>query len=153
MWRTDSFEKTLMLGKIEGGRRRGRQDQMVGWHRQLNGHKFEQAPGVGDGQGTLVCCGPWSHKVIEWLNWTIFSLTTFGTDYDGVKFPSAWLKFKQMSSWLCCLCSVMSNSLWPHGLEAFRLLCPWEFPVKNILVGCHFLLQEIFLTQGLNLCL
>ena len=65
MQRTDSFEKTLMLGKIEGGRRRGRQDQMVGWHRQLNGHKFEQAPGVGDGQGTLVCCGPWSHKVIE----------------------------------------------------------------------------------------
>ena len=41
MWRTDSFEKTLMLGKIEGGGRRGWQDEMVGWHHQLNGHEFE----------------------------------------------------------------------------------------------------------------
>ena len=41
MRRTDSFEKTLMLGKIEGGRRRGRQDEMIGWHHQLNGHEFE----------------------------------------------------------------------------------------------------------------
>ena len=37
MRRADSFEKTLMLGKIEGGRRRGRQDEMVGWHHRLNG--------------------------------------------------------------------------------------------------------------------
>ena len=59
MQRTDSFEKTLMLGKMEGGRRRGQ--QMVGWHHQLNGHEFEQAPGV-DGQGGLVCCSPCGHK-------------------------------------------------------------------------------------------
>ena len=39
MRRVDSLEKTLMLGKIEGGRR-GKQDQMVGWHHQLNGHEF-----------------------------------------------------------------------------------------------------------------
>ena len=47
MQRTDSLEKTLMLGKIEGRRRRGQ--QMVGWHHQLNGHEFEQVPGVGEG--------------------------------------------------------------------------------------------------------
>ena len=41
MWRGDSFEKTLMLGKIEGERRRGWQDEMFGWHHQLNGHEFE----------------------------------------------------------------------------------------------------------------
>ena len=41
MQRTDSFEKTLMLGKIEGGRRRTTEDEMVGWHHQLNGHEFE----------------------------------------------------------------------------------------------------------------
>ena len=44
MRRTDSFEKTLMLGKIEG-RRRGCQDEMVGWHPQLDGHEFEQTLG------------------------------------------------------------------------------------------------------------
>ena len=35
---------------------------MVGWHHQLNGHEFEQAPRVGDGQGSLACCRPWGHK-------------------------------------------------------------------------------------------
>ena len=38
------------------------EDEMVGWHHQLNGHEFEQALGDGDGQGTLVCCSPWGHK-------------------------------------------------------------------------------------------
>ena len=41
MRRAESFEKTLMLGKIEGRRRRGREDDMVGWHHRLNGHEFE----------------------------------------------------------------------------------------------------------------
>ena len=62
MQRTDLLEKTLMLGKIEGRRRKGQQDEMVGWHHQLNGHESEQALGVGDGQGSLVCCSPWGHK-------------------------------------------------------------------------------------------
>ena len=75
--RTDSLEKTLMLGKIEDRRRRGRQRMrwlggitgLVG----LDGHEFEQAPGVGDGQGGLACCSPWGCKesdTTEWLNWT-----------------------------------------------------------------------------------
>ena len=38
------------------------EDEMVGWHRQLDGHEFEQAPRAGDGQGSLACCGPWGHK-------------------------------------------------------------------------------------------
>ena len=41
MQRVDSFEKTLMLGKIEGKRRRGTEDEMAGWHHQLDGHEFE----------------------------------------------------------------------------------------------------------------
>ena len=65
MQRTDSFEKTLMLGRIEGKRRRGQQDETVGWHHQLNGHEFEQAPGDGDGQGSLVCCSPWGLKGLD----------------------------------------------------------------------------------------
>ena len=51
-----------MLGKTEGRRRRGRQDEMVGWHCQLDGHGFEQALGVGDGQRSLACCRPWVKK-------------------------------------------------------------------------------------------
>ena len=38
------------------------EDKLVGWHHQLNGHEFEQAPGVGDGQGGLAGCSPWDHK-------------------------------------------------------------------------------------------
>ena len=44
----------------------------------------------------------------------------------------------------------MSESLQPHGLEFTRLLCPWDYPGKHTGVGFHFLLQEIFPTQGLN---
>ena len=62
MQRTDSLEKTLMLGKTEDRRRRGREDEMVGWHHQFNGHEFEQAPGDGDGQGSLLCCSPRGRK-------------------------------------------------------------------------------------------
>ena len=58
--------------------------------------------------------------------------------------------------WSPCLCaclaaSVMSNSLWPYRLWATRFLWPWDSPGKNTGVGCHFLLQGIFPTQGLNL--
>ena len=49
------------------------EDEMVGWRHRLNGHEFEQAPGVGDGQGSLACCSPQGHKesdMTERLNWT-----------------------------------------------------------------------------------
>ena len=39
--------------------------EMVGWHHQLNGHEFEQAPGDGEGQGSLVCCSPWGCKELD----------------------------------------------------------------------------------------
>ena len=49
------------------------EDEMVGWHHQLNGLEFEWTPGVGDGQGGLACCNSWGRKesdMTEWLNWT-----------------------------------------------------------------------------------
>ena len=73
MWRVDSLEKTLMLGGIGGRRRRGRQDEMTGWHHRLDGHESEWTPGVGDGQGGLACCNSWGRKELdttERLNWT-----------------------------------------------------------------------------------
>ena len=50
------------------------EDEMVGWHHWLDGHEFEQAPGAGDGQGSLACCNPWDREELdttEWLNWNI----------------------------------------------------------------------------------
>ena len=55
MQRTDSFEKTLMLGKIEGRRRDETEDEMAGWHHRLNGHESEQTLGDSEGQQSLVC--------------------------------------------------------------------------------------------------
>ena len=53
---------------------------------------------------------------------------------------------------LCCLgTESFPILLWPHGLWSNRLLCPWDFPGKNTGVGCHFLLQEVFPTQGSKL--
>ena len=71
MQRADSLEKTLMLGKIEGRRRRGRQRM-----RWLDGisdsvDEFEQTPGDGEGQGSLVCCSPWSNKDSDTTEWLI----------------------------------------------------------------------------------
>ena len=41
------------------------EDEMVGWHHRLEGHEFEQAPGVGDGQESPVCFSPWGHKELD----------------------------------------------------------------------------------------
>ena len=77
IWRTDAEApklwppdaKNWLIGKDPNARKDWRQeekgmteDEMVGWHHLLNGHGFEQAPGVGDGQGSLLCHSPWGHK-------------------------------------------------------------------------------------------
>ena len=74
MGRIDSLEKDTDAGKDwRWEEKRMTEDEMVGWHHWLNGHEFEQAPGVGDGLGSLACCSPWSLKesdMAEQLNWT-----------------------------------------------------------------------------------
>ena len=64
MQRTDSFEKTLMLGKIEGGRRG---QQRMRWLDGItfNGPELEQILGDSEGQGSLVCCIPWGWKELD----------------------------------------------------------------------------------------
>ena len=80
IWRTDSLEKTLIMGKIEGRRRRGWQRM-----RRLDGitnlmdMSLSKPPEVGDGQGNLACCSPWGWKesdMTERLNWTDWSSET-----------------------------------------------------------------------------
>ena len=56
MRRTDSLEKTLMLGKIEGRTKWMTEDEMVGWHHRLSRHEFEQTQGDSEGLGSLACC-------------------------------------------------------------------------------------------------
>ena len=71
--------KKWLIGKAPDAGKDWRQekgtteDEMVGWHHRLNGHQYEQTPGVGDGQGGLACCCPWGGNdsdMTEWLNWT-----------------------------------------------------------------------------------
>ena len=64
--------KNQLIGKEPDAAKERRQeekgmtgDEMVGWHHRLNGHEFEQAPGVGDGQGSLVCYSPWGRKELD----------------------------------------------------------------------------------------
>ena len=61
--------KNRLIGKDPDAAKDGRQeekgmteDEMVGWHHQLDGHEFEQAPGYGHGQGSLACCSPWGRR-------------------------------------------------------------------------------------------
>ena len=89
MQRVDSLEKSLMLGKIEG-RRRGWQDEMVGWHHWLDGCESEWTPGVSDGQGGLACCDLWGRKesdTTEQLIWSDHPLNyyklSFRIGYNG----------------------------------------------------------------------
>jgi len=66
------------------------EDEMVGWHHQLNGHEFEQTPRVGEGQGSLACCSPWG------LN---KNMKVCGTDTDWGfsslrhRLPISWFRF------------------------------------------------------------
>ena len=74
-------EKNWLTGKGSSASKDWRQeekgttkDEMVGWHHQLDGHEFEQAPRVGEGQGSLVCWSPWGCKesdMTEWLDWKL----------------------------------------------------------------------------------
>ena len=70
-------------GKDWGQEEKGTtEDEMVGWHHHLNGHGFGWTPGVGDGQGGLVCCSSWGRKELdttERLNWTVLLLWYLGS--------------------------------------------------------------------------
>ena len=60
------------------------EDEIVGWYHQLNGQEFEQALGVGDEQGSLVCYSPWGHRasdMTEWLNWIYLFLITYSVSF------------------------------------------------------------------------
>ena len=101
----------------------------------------------GKGRGNEPCWGLWGRPTACQESW--HTLPHF-----FLKSPTRWIWVSPLSWWaLCCAVlshSVVSDSLWLHGLRPARLLCPWDSPGKNTGVGCHALLQGIFPTQGLN---
>ena len=69
-------------------------DEMVGWHHWLDGQEFEQAPAVGDGQGSVACCSSWGDKesdMTEWLNWIISHMTLDNLNYDSCDWGTEFL--------------------------------------------------------------
>ena len=83
------------------------EDETVGWHHWLNGHEFEWTPGVGDGQGGLVCCSPWGGKELyttEWLKWTELNWFNFAFLFFPFSFSQFFLVsfvfFALFLSWL-----------------------------------------------------
>ena len=90
-----------LMRRVDAGRDWGQEekgmteDEMVGWHHWLDVHEFEQAPGVGEGQGSLVCCSPWGRKesdMTEQLNWT-----------EASAVPYSRALFTQVCAWLYLL--------------------------------------------------
>ena len=94
-------EKSWLTGEDpDAGRHWGQEekgtteDEMAGWHHRLDAHESEWTPGVGDGQGGLVCCNSWGHKGLdttEWLNWTELNLT-WGQN-------ESWVNFRKQKSY------------------------------------------------------
>ena len=160
-WRTDAEAGTQILsppdaknwpiGKDPDAGKEWRQeekgmteDEMVGWHHQLDGHEFEQALGIGDGQGSLACCSPWGHKesdTTERLNWTE-SVSTLRTENVTVlskgNLGQTWkiderrqkqVLEKQTSS----ICLWQTDQL-PPSLHYVFLFCYWN---PDFIWGCN----------------
>ena len=138
MRRVDSLEKTLMLGRIRGRRRRGqlRKDEMAGWHHWLDGRESEWTLGVGDGQGGLACGSSWGHKesdMTELLNWT---------ELNGFSSSHVWMwELDHKESWLLknwCFWTVVLDKTLESPLDCKEIqpvhsegVQPWDFFGSN----------------------
>ena len=137
------MRRTDLLEKIPSGKdwmqeeKVMTEDEMVGWHHWLDGHELEQAPGVGDGQGNLVCCNPWDHKesdTTEQLNWTDgSSISSFLRNLHTVllyqfAFPP----------------TVLEGSLFSTPFVAFL-----DFLIMSILTGVRWYLIVVFICISL----
>ena len=107
------------------------EDEMVGWHHGLNGHEFEQAPGVGDGQGGLACCSSWGCKeseTIERLNWTelIFKFCPL------LRKSQSWILVKTIIDFIQDQCNrEKETSVQNRAQVSVYYIGKWEFTVKE----------------------
>ena len=128
LWQMDTFELTHWKRPWPDTRKDWRQeekgtteDEMVGWHHWLDGHEFEQAPGVGDGQRSLACCSPWGHKesdTTEWLTDVIFwqSRCKHILHSRGPLLPFSVKPKTRVCNWIA---------------QFWGQLCPWNSPGQH----------------------
>ena len=88
-------------------------------------------------------------KMLLHNNWDCFK-TSSNSEMKGQTHRAYWIVNTCFDYLSCALYSVLSSSVWPHGLYPFRLLCPWNFPSKNTGMGCMPSSRGIFLTQRSN---
>ena len=144
LWPPDA--KSWLLGKDPDAGKDWRweekgmtEDEMVGWHHQLDGHEFEQVSGVGNGQGSLACCSSWGHKesdTTEQLNWTDLPPALHppptSTKSSGLllsqghilslqlRRPQCWSKWCVHSWWLACCVDTVCVNITDHP-KAFSI--------------------------------
>ena len=115
MWRTDSVEKTDTGKDWRQEENRTTENEMVRWHHRLNGHEFEQAPGVSNAPGSLACCSPWGHEKLdmtERLNWWLHQFKCWFLHITVFIFTVAFhynLKFN--SIFIFCNSIILENNL------------------------------------------
>ena len=97
---------------------------MVGWHHRLNRHEFEQALGVGDGQGGMACCSPWGHKEVD---------------------TSWWLK--NNDGWFTLLCS-RNEHIIKQLYSSLRKIALWESENSYALHTQHWVLEELLASHS-----
>ena len=148
--------KDPVVGKDWGQEEKGTtEDEMVGWHHWLNEHGFGWTPGVGDGQGGLVCCGSWVTKSQTWLsdwtelNWIVIEILqrTF-TGFSGF-YPLTYIVFSSLDS--------LDKDYWDHCPSSslfFFFFSFWETSLSswNPLLSPETNTQDITLTLIKCLC-
>ena len=117
-------------------------------------------PGKSQGWGSRVGCHLWGCRVghdcsdlaaaAAWIGGELGGENRYMYMYIWVTLLCAW-NCHNIVNWLSVSCSVMPNSLQPHGLQPARILCSWNSPGKNTGVGSYLFLQGIFLTQGFTI--
>ena len=109
MQTADSLEKSLMLGKTEGRKRRLDEDEMIRWHHLLKGHEFEQTLRDGEGLEGLVCCSSLGHK-----SWT------------------------RLSNWTATTCKMHVKNYASHGISGQEMFLCAHITLSNDFFHCSF---------------
>ena len=131
IWKDPDAEKDW--GQEEKGTA---EDEMVGWPHQLDGHEFDQALGVGDGQESLACCSPWGQSWTQLSHWTELNWPCICEFISGLSIVFHWSVFILIPCWLPQLCNMVWNKAWRPYCSYCIFHTPWAsqvvLVVKNL---------------------